>query len=229
MARQMDERTIDALIDALVEEGVVNHDEETDELTTTDDFEEHRHVYYDTYLSMDDPEFHEAVADAFDLASPEAAAERVAELEVTREEFATYLTLSARLDGYDVTELTQMAGIAIEIGPRSPVPDAVEHLDDDSWSGFVSDDERVIVTVWKRGCEPCDAMKEEIDEILDALPDDAAVGGLDGGECPEFCRDNEVNAAPAVVFFEDGECLDAVTGRTSPGPLAECASELYGG
>ncbi|PSQ23212.1 thioredoxin [Halobacteriales archaeon QS_9_67_15] len=225
----MDERTIDARIDALVEEDVVDHDEETDELTTTDDFEEHRHIYYDTYLSMADPEFHEAVADEFGLPSPEAAAEHVSELEVTREEFATYLTISARLDGYDVEELTQMAGIAVEIGPKSPVPEAVQHLDDDSWPAFVGDNDRAVVTVWKRGCAPCDAMKEEIDEVLAGLPDGTAVGGLDGEECPEFCRDNEVNAAPAVAFFEDGECLDAVTGRTSPGSLAERAAELYDG
>ncbi len=223
----MDEPTVDAHIDALVDEGVLDHDEATDEITTSDDFEQSRHIYYDTYLDVDEAEFHRSVADAFDLPSPEAAAERVDRLQVTREEFATYLTLSARLDGYGVEELAQMANIVAEVGPDSPVPGAVTELDDDSYAEFLADHDRAVVTVWKRGCAPCEGMKEELDEILSALPADAAVGGLDGEQCPDFCREHKVNAAPAVVFFEDGDLLDAVTGRTSPGPLGERAAELY--
>lgn len=228
MAQQRDEQTVDAHIDALVEEDVLDYDAETDGLTTTADFEQHRHIYYDTYLSVDVTEFHEAVAEEFGLSTPEAAAERVDQLGVTREEFATYLTLSARLEGYSVDELSQMAGVVVEVGPDSPVPEAVAHLDDDSYRAFVDDHERAVVTVWKRDCAPCEAMKGELDELLDALPDDAAVAGLDGEQCPAFCRTTEVNAAPAVVFFADGDLLDAVTGRTSPGPLGERAAEVYG-
>jgi len=227
MAQPMDEQTVDAHIDALVEEGVLHYDEETDELATTDDFESHRHIYYDTYLSVDEAEFHESVADTFDLPSADAAAEHVADLGVTREEFATFLTLQARLDDYDVGELSQMAGIVVEIGPQSPVPESLEYLDDESWPAFLTDNERAVVTVWKRDCAPCEAMKEELTDILEALPDDAAVAGLDGEQCPEFCRTHEVNAAPAVVFFQDGEHLDEVTGRSRPESLEERATSLY--
>jgi len=227
-AAAMDESTVDAHIDTLVAEDVLDHDESTDEITTTEDFEHRRHVYLDTYLDVDEAEFHESVAEAFGLESAEAAAERVDELDISREEFATYLALSAHLDGYGVGERTQMAGVVTEVGPKSPVPEALDELDDDAWAAFVADHDRAVVTVWKRRCEPCDAMKAEVDEILAALPDDAAVAGLDGESCPEFCRENEVNAAPAVAFFADGELLEAVTGRQSPGPLGERAAELYG-
>jgi hypothetical protein len=227
-APAMDESTVDAHVDTLVAEGVLDHDEATDRVTTTDDFEHRRHVYLDTYLDLDDAEFHESVADAFDLPSAEAAAERVDELGVSREEFATYLALSAHLDGYGVGELTQMAALVTEVGPKSPVPDALDELDDDSWERFVAEHDRAVVTVWKRRCEPCEAMKEEIGELLAALPDDAAVAGLDGESCPDFCRENEVNAAPGVAFFADGDLVEAVTGRRSPGPLGERAAELYG-
>nr|WP_135364719.1 thioredoxin domain-containing protein [Halosimplex halophilum] len=224
----MDESTVDAHVDTLVAEGVLDHDESTDAVATTDGFEHRRHVYLDTYLDLDDAAFHESVADAFDLPSAEAAAERVDELGVSREEFATYLALSAHLDGYGVGELTQMAAIVAEVGPQSPVPDALDELDDGSWGAFVADHDRAIVTVWKRRCEPCEAMKEEVDELLAALPDGVAVAGLDGESCPDFCRENAVNAAPAVAFFADGDLLEAVTGRRSPGPLGERAAELYG-
>lgn len=222
----MDESRLDAHIDTLCAEDVLVHDEETDAVATTDDFEDARHIYYDTYLSVDDEEFHQSVAEAFDLESAEAAAEHVEQLDVSREEFATYMTLYARLDGYDRATLAEMASLVVEVGPRSPVPDAVTALDDESYAEFVSANDRAVVTVWKRGCEPCEGMKSELDEILDGLPD--AVGGLDGEQCPEFCSTYEVNAAPAVVFFENGEVLDVVTGRTSPDPLAERAADLYG-
>ena len=222
----MNESRLDDHIDALCAEGVLVHDEETDMLATTDDFEDDRHIYYDTYLSVDDEEFHRSVAEAFDLESATAAAERVERLDVTREEFATYMTLYARLDGYDTATLAEMASLVVEVGPQSPVPDAVTALDDESYAAFVSEHDRAVVTVWKRGCAPCEGMKSELDEIRDVLPE--AVGGLDGEQCPEFCKTYEVNAAPAVVFFEDGEALDVVTGRTSPGPLAERAADLYG-
>jgi hypothetical protein len=222
----VDESRVDAHIDTLCAEGVLVHDEETDAVATTDDFEDARHVYYDTYLSVDDGEFHQSVAEAFDLESAEAAAERVERLDVSREEFATYMTLYARLDGYDTETLGEMAGLVVEVGPQSPVPEAVTALDDGSYAEFVSANDRAVVTVWKRSCEPCEGMKSELDEILAGLPE--AVGGLDGEQCPEFCRAYEVNAAPAVVFFEDGEVLDVVTGRTSPDPLAERAADLYG-
>ncbi|MFC7138921.1 thioredoxin family protein [Halosimplex aquaticum] len=228
MSRTTDERRIDAHVDALVDEGVLDHDEATDEVWTTDDFERDRHVYYDTYLDVDEEEFHRSVADAFDLPSTEAAADRIDRLDVSREEFATYMALYARLEGYDTGELAEMAGIVVEVGPDSPVPDGVTELDDDSYADFLADHDRAVVTVWKRGCDPCEEMKAELDEILAALPDGAAVGGLDGEQCPDFCRTHEVNAAPAVVFFDDGDRLDVVTGRTSPASLAERVAELYG-
>jgi len=227
-AAAMDESTVDAHIDALIEEGVLAHDESTDEITTTEDFEHRRHVYLDTYLDVDEAEFHESVAEAFGLGSADAAAERVEDLGISRGEFATYLALSAHLDGYGVDERSQMAGIVVEVGPESPVPEALDELDDATWAAFVADHDRAVVTVWKRRCDPCEAMKAEIDDVLAALPDDAAVAGLDGERCPEFCRENEVNAAPAVAVFEDGGLLAAETGRQRPEPLGERVAELYG-
>ncbi len=228
MSLPMDETTVDAHIETLLAEGVLDHDESTDELTTTDAFQKDLHVYYDTYLSVDDDEFHRSVAEAFDLPSPAVAAEHVERHGVTREELATYLALYARLEGYASDVLAEMAALVVEVEPKSPVPATLDELDDESYDAFLEANERAIVTVWKRGCSPCEGMKEDLDEILARLPDDAAVGGLDGEQCPEFCRSQEVNSAPAVVFYEDGKRLDAVTGRTSPGPLADRAGELYG-
>lgn len=225
----MDATQIDEYVDTLVAEDVLVEDERTAELATTADFESDRHVYYDTYLSIEEAEFHQAVADTFGLDSPEEAAEYVEEFDVSREEYATYLTLYSTLDDYPRDELAEMAAIVTEVGPQSPVPDSLAELDDDSFADFVADNDRAVVTVWKRGCAPCDAMKEELGEVLAAFPDDASVAGLDGEQCPGFCKEYEVNAAPAVAPFEDGELLDVRTGRTKPETLAEWCEELYDG
>jgi len=224
----MDERTAEAHIDTLVEEGVLLHDDETDELVTSRDFQHHLEVYLDTYMDVSDEEFHETIAEVFGLPSVEAAAERAEELDVTREQLSAFLTLRSRFDDVGTGDLALMAAIVDQVDPQSPIPDQVETVDDDTYEAFVDDSDRAIVTVWKRGCAPCEGMKEDLDEILEGLPDDAPVAGLNGEECPEFCEGQEVNSAPAVVFFEDGEQLDVVTGRTSPGPLADRAAELYG-
>lgn len=220
----------EALLDALHEEGVVHIDEETDEVNTTEEFEADRQVYYDTYVTMGDAEFHESVADVFDLDSAAEAADRVAELDVSREEFATFLTLQSNVDGsYTTVELTTMAEMATELGPDTPVPDGVEHLDDDSYEAFVDAHERCVVTVWKLFCEPCDAMKARLDDVLAAFPDDAPVGGLAGERSPGFCQSVGVNAAPAFVLFEDGDAVEIITGQTDPSALSERATEVYGG
>ncbi|WP_336337552.1 thioredoxin family protein [Haloarcula brevis] len=224
-----DAQSPEALLDALESEDVVAIDAETDEVSTTAAFEADREVYYDTYVTMADAEFHESVADVFGLDSATEAAERVAELDVSREEFATFLALRSAVDGdYTTVELTTMAQMATELGPETPVPDGVEHLGDDSYEAFVDAHDRCVVTVWKLFCDPCEAMKGELDEVLAAFPEGVPVGGIAGEQSPEFCRSVGVNAAPAVVLFEDGEPVERITGRTDPEPLAERVAEVYG-
>ncbi|MBV0900269.1 thioredoxin family protein [Haloarcula salina] len=222
-------RQPDALLDALEREGVVVVDAETDAVSTTEAFEADREVYYDTYVTMPDAEFHQSVAEVFGLDSPDAAAERVDELGVTREEFATFLTLRSNVEGsYSLQELTTMAQMATELGPETPVPEGVEHLDDDSYEAFVDSHRRCVVTVWKLFCDPCEAMKDQLDEVLAAFPEGTPVGGVAGERSPEFCRSVGVNAAPAFVLFDDGEPVEIITGRTDPAALAERVEEVYG-
>lgn len=219
----------EALLESLRAEGIVEVDTETDTVALAEPFAADREVYYDTYLSLSDDDFHASVADVFDLGSAADAADRVSELDVSREEFATFLTLRSAVDGdYTRPELTRMARMAAELGPSTPVPSAVEHLDDDSYEAFVTAADRAVVTVWKQFCDPCEAMKQDLDAVLAAFPDDAPVGGVDGEQCPEFCRDVGINAAPGIVLFDGGDPVETITGRTDPQPLADRVDEVYG-
>jgi hypothetical protein len=217
----------EALVEALVDGGVLAIDEMTDTVTTTE-FEDTRGIYHDSYASVPDAAFHEAVAEAFGFDSAERAAERVDALSVTREQFIAYLALDSILEeSYTIEERSRMAAVVADLGPGTPVPDAVERLDDDSYEDFVAAHDRAIITVWKHHCDPCEAMKDELDAILDAVPSGVAVGGLDGEECIGFRRAYDIDAAPAMVLFADGEFCEGFTGRATPERVGTACAEAY--
>lgn len=226
---QQNEYTMDDLFDELVESGVFElEDEETEAVTVSLDYERSRRVYHDTYMDVSEDEYHRSIAEVFGLESADEAAERVDELGVSREEFVNFMALRSELEGYTADQLARMASMVTEVGPSSPVPESLEELDDETYEAFLADNDRAVVTVWMLFCEPCKAMKGDLDEVLAAIPSGVAVGGLDGEKCPEFCRDAEVNVAPAFVLFEEGEKVDEVTGRTDPEPLAERITTVLG-
>ena len=214
-------------LDILETEGVVTVD--TDETVyLTADFESTHGIYHDSYIDVDEAEYLQAVADVFGI-DPEDAAERVEELGVTREQFIALLALNSYIDGeYPLNERAHMAMMVSDLAPESPVPDVVIELDDDSYEGFLSEHDRAAITVWKLFCEPCDRMKAELDETLAGLPDDVAVAGIDGENAPSFRRDFEVEAAPSVLFFEDGECVELLRGYQSPVSIEAACSDAYG-
>lgn len=213
-------------LEILETEGVVAVDED-DTVTLTMEFESTRGIYHDSYADVDEEEYHQAVADVFGF-SPEEAAERIEEFDVTREQFIALLALNSHLDGdYPLAERTEMAMMIADLVPPSPVPDALVELDDDSYEGFLSEHDRVAVIVWKRFCDPCRKMKEELDETLSALPDNVAVAGVDGQATPDFCRSFGVEAAPSVLLFADGELLTLLRGYKSPQKVEAACGDVY--
>jgi PAS domain-containing protein len=218
----------EALVAALVDGDVLAVDTGSDTVTTTAAFEDTRAIYHDSYESVPEDVFHEAVADAFGFASAERAAERVEALGVTRAEFVAYLAIDSELDGsQSPATLARMARVVDGVGPGTPVPEDIPELDDESYRAFVEANERAIITVWKHHCDPCEAMKEELDAILDAIPDGVAIGGLDGEQCEEFRRAHGIDAAPAIVLFENEEFREGFTGRATPDRVAAACEEVY--
>jgi thiol-disulfide isomerase/thioredoxin len=198
-------------------------------LVTTATFEDTRGIYHDSYDSVPEHDFHEAVADAFGFESAERAATRIDALGVTREEFVAFLALDSELDDtHSTATLARMAAIVTELDPETPVPEAVERLTDETHSAFVAAHDRAIITVWKHRCGPCDAMKGDLDEVLERIPEGVAVGGIDGEAAPSFRRTYGIDAAPAMALFENGEFLDAFTGRATPERAAAAYETTYG-
>nr|WP_303645236.1 thioredoxin family protein [Salinirubrum litoreum] len=211
----------------MIETGVVvEHDDGT--LETTPDYEETRSVYHDTYAGSSEAQFRETLVDVFDL-DPATADEEIDEQGVTRDELIAFLSLRSFLDDPpDTLRLAMLARLAATIGPASAVPPTLREIDDEDYESFLAEHPDAVVTVWKTGCAPCDAMKNDLDEILAAVPDAVAVAGVDGGVVSAFRREFEVNAAPAVLCFRDGELVESETGRRTAAQLDEQFTEIYG-
>lgn len=212
--------------ETLETEDIVDTDGEAVYLTT--EFESARRVYHDSYIDIAEAEYLESVADYFGI-DPDEAADRIDELGVTREQFIALLTFDSYADGeYPLTERAHMAMMISDLAPESPVPDAVVELDDDAYRTFLEEHDRAAVTVWKLFCSPCDRMKEELDATLAAFPDGVAVAGIDGETTPSFRGDFEVEAAPSVLLFEDGEHVETLRGYQSPEAIETACSDAYG-
>ena len=214
-------------LEILEAEAVVTTDAD-DAVYLTKEFESTRGIYHDSYIDVDEAEYHQAVADVFRI-DPEEAAERVDELGVTREQFIALLALNSHIEGeYPLTERAHMAMMISDLAPESPIPDAVIELDDDSYGEFLAEHDRAAITVWKLFCSPCDRMKDELDGTLASFPDGVAVAGIDGEDAPSFRREFEVEAAPSVLFFEDGECVESLRGYQPPEAIEAACSDVYG-
>lgn len=218
----------DALDDLVAADLVTERDDGG--LVTTDDFEATRRVYRDSYGDVDEAVFRRTVADAFGV-SESTAAERIDDGAVTREDLIAFLALRSELgDGGtapDDERLATMATLVAELSPGSPVPEAVTELDDDSWPAFLDDHPDAVVTVWRRDCAPCEALKADLDAVLSMLPEDVAVAGVDGESTPAFRRRFDVGTAPAICSFRDGALEDVTTGRRAPETYADRFAAVY--
>lgn len=218
---------LERLLDDLLDRGVLV-EREDGALATTEAFESTRSVYADSYGDASDAAFRSTVAELFDLSEGEAE-RRIESHGVTREMLVAHLAVASHVDAdYAAEELARMAMLVADVAPASPIPPEVDELDDDGYEAFLAANERAVVTVWKRHCAPCRALKDDLDELLAVLPDAAAVGGVDGESVPEFRRTYEVAAAPSILLFRDGELREAYRGRVPTEVLAEAAERIYG-
>lgn len=217
-----------AALDRLVATGAVS-ESETGELEITADFEDVRGIYRDTYLEVDDDVFHRTVAELFGL-DREAAADAVDENGVTREEVVAYLALRDFLEEPpDSQTLAVMARLLTELEPATPVPPELDDVTGDV-DAFLAANPDALVTVWMFGCDPCDAMKADLDAVLDVVPDQVAVAGIAverERDLAAFLREHDVDAAPAVVAFRDGEHRETRTGRQRPEDVREVCESVF--
>lgn len=216
----------EAALETLIDEDIVNESPDG-ALTTTESFERTQAVYHDTYVALGDDEYTKTVADVFGI-DEETAASRIEQEGVTRDELVSYLSLKSELETVsDEETLAVMTEIVTQLTPESPVPDGLTELDDDSYDPFLRSNPDAVLMVWKRFCDPCDAMKAELDAVLAEIPGHIAVAGLEGEECDGFVNRFDSAAAPGLVIFSDGKHEATVTGRQSPEDVEGLVDEHF--
>ena len=217
----------EAALDRLIDDDVVDEADDGT-LTTTEAYERTRVVYHDTYGDADEETLATTLADIFDV-DRETAADYVEANDVEPADLVAYLSLQSVLDPVpDRPTLATMAALVVDIGPGSPVPESQPELDDDSYEAFLADHPDTVVFVWKTGCHPCDAMKDDLGEIHERVPDGVAVAGVDGESVPSFRLEYGVDSAPAVLAFQGGDLVESLSGRRSPVALEQFFSVVYG-
>lgn len=222
----MSEATPEAALDRLLETDVVQEYEDG-ALTTNPAFEDTRSVYADTYGDCDDETFRNTIADLFDLSAGEVD-EHIEETGVSRGELVAYLSLRSFLEDVPDTEtLAVMSRVVLEVEPASPVPRSLQKIGDEEYEPFLDVHPDTIFMVWKQACKPCEMMKEDLTAILEIIPDDVAVAGLNGEAVPQFRRTFDVDAAPSVVVVRDGDHELTVSGRQSPAAVSKLVEDHF--
>jgi len=216
----------EARLDFLVDAGVFEVDAD-DAVSTTAAFEDTRSIYADTYTEVDDEDIVDTIVDLFGVPE-ETAREQYESGEVTRHDVTTYLSLNSFLErDLPAGTLALLTTMAAEVGYGSAVPDYMTELTDETYAEFLEDAGDAVVFVWKYPCDPCRRMKAELPDLVEELPEDIAIAGVDGDEVSDFRKAYEIESAPTTLLFADGELVDRHDGYASIDQLAASAGEVY--
>lgn len=196
-------------------------------ISATSDFDDARGVYVDSYKNSSDRGFQKTVAELFDLSVDEAAA-RIDDLDLSRWEVATYLTINSYLDADLPRDVAlELAAMTAEAGGASPVPPELTELFDESYERFLEEHDHAVVMAFQQGCDPCDSMKAYLPELREDAPSSVDFAGIDGETAPDFRREYGLSVAPTTLLFRDGDLLEDHEGYWSLEDLLEALEDAF--
>jgi len=152
----------------------------------------------------------ERVADAVeagDEAEDEARRALVAEVGADDREFlALYLALTERLPSLPAETRIRVVPFLQGFRGSPPrdegAPEAFVPIHGDRMRTVTRLFPRSIVYVWLDDCEPCDAMRETFDELLDGRPDGVELFAVYGPDHAEFLHEEyDVKGGPVTLFM----------------------------
>ena len=119
----------------------------------------------------------------------------------------------------------ELAAMTAEAGGASPVPPELDELSDDDYESYLAAEDAAVVFVFQQGCDPCDAMKADLDVVRDEAPDEVAFAGVDGEIAPEIRGAYEVTVAPTTLLFADGDLVETREGYCDADDLLDLIAE----
>ena len=78
----------------------------------------------------------------------------------------------------------------------------------------------MLVAFWAEGCGPWHLLAPEIAALVEAFRGQAAVATLDVEAEPEMPERYGIHTLPAVLFFQDGQVVDELTGVVDKADMA---------
>lgn len=94
-------------------------------------------------------------------------------------------------------------------------------LTDQNFQTMVLESEKpVLVAFWAEGCGPWQMLAPEIAALAEAFRGEAAVATLDVEAEPETPKRYGIETLPALLFFQDGEVVDQLTGVVDKADIA---------
>ncbi|TRM82924.1 thioredoxin [Sulfolobus sp. A20-N-F6] len=87
----------------------------------------------------------------------------------------------------------------------------VRHLNSKTFDDFITKNKIAVVDFWAEWCAPCFILSPIIEELARDYPQ-IGFGKINSDENPEISARYSVMSLPTVIFFKNGEPVDAVIG-----------------
>jgi len=210
---------VSEVLDTLVAAGLIEEDGTTDDLSHTEKWRQ--------LIASEQDRFSEAGTDAY-VASLPVDSRHAARLETVADidqPFLVRFGAVARETGSEFADILASVVVLdfVENGlPRSEgSPDAFLPVRGTQLRTAVRLLDRSFVYAWREDCPPCDAMREQLDELFETPPAGVTFLSVYGPDCARLLAEEfDVPGAPVIMSVVDGE-VDARMFGPQHGPVIE--------
>jgi len=89
---------------------------------------------------------------------------------------------------------------------------AVHEVSDDTFSGFITGDQPVLIDFWAAWCGPCKMLSPVVEELAGDLTGKLKVGKLNVDDNPKTASQFGIMSIPTLLVFQGGEVVRQIVG-----------------
>lgn len=189
----------ESVINDLIEHDIIS--EEGDFLRITDEFQNVRDEVREE--GTDSSERDEQWTDSINRLSE-------SDDSVDSEIVADAIAIKRRIDGISRESALRIAFSLRQFEnppPTEGVPDGFTPLSKPDIEPFLDINPVSIIYVWREECDPCDSVKDHLEELHRSdVTENIGTGAIYGPDCASYLYENyEVGGAPTTLFFANGQ------------------------
>lgn len=193
-----------------------------DGLSLTDTFRESIEIQRSFLKKLDDEDLREEISALVDDTS---LADIFADIHGGHNDlFVTYRALNDTVEDRSELEYVQLLAILDQLqrppAPSDGVPESFFAVHGDLLRLLIEVHPAAIVYVWRHECDPCDLVRQDLDELFEHPPDDLALFAVYGPDWAELlAREYDVGGGPTVLFTLNGTVDCRLVGAYDPDVL----------